>query len=162
MPRTTLTIRLAGAFLAAVFTCGAQAADTARTYVAPPAPKSGSAPAAPFSNGVMVGDTFYVAGHIGMDPATNQAAADVDTEARLVMDAVKHTLEQAGLTADDLVSVTVYCTDLDLYDKFNAVYRGYFHGHYPARAFIGISKLVRGAHFEVAGIAVKPAATGKP
>ena len=72
------------------------------------------------------------------------------------MDAVNHTLEQAGLTADDLVSVTVYCTDLDLYDKFNAVYRTYFHGNYPARAFIGIGKLVRGAHFEVAGIAVKP------
>jgi len=157
----TLTVRLAGALLAAVFATAGHAADTARTYVAPPAPKAGSAPAAPFSNGVAVGDTFYVAGHIGMDPATGQAAADVEMEARLVMDAVKHTLEQAGLTADDLVSVTVYCTDLDLYDKFNAIYRGYFHGHFPARAFIGINKLVRGAHFEVAGIAVKPAPPGK-
>jgi 2-iminobutanoate/2-iminopropanoate deaminase len=57
----------------------------------------------------------------------------------------------------DLVSVTVYCTDLDLYDKFNAVYRSYFHDNYPARAFIGVSKLVRGAHFEIAGVAIKPA-----
>jgi len=161
MQRTTLTVRLAGVFFAVAFAAAGHAADTTRTYVAPPAPKPGSAPAAPFSNGVVVGDTFYVAGHIGMDPATGQAAADVDAEARLVMDAVKNTLEQAGLTADDLVSVTVYCTDLDLYDRFNAVYRGYFHGHYPARAFIGINKLVRGAHFEVAGIAVKPGSTGK-
>jgi 2-iminobutanoate/2-iminopropanoate deaminase len=109
----------------------------------------------------MAGDTLYVAGHIGLDPATGQAAADVEKEARLVMDAVKQTVEQAGLSLDDLKSVTVYCTDLELYDKFNAVYRTYFHGEYPARAFIGINKLVRGARFEVAGIAVKPSAAAK-
>lgn len=72
------------------------------------------------------------------------------------MDAVKHTLEKAGLQMDDLASVTVYCTDLALYDTFNVVYGGYFHGHHPARAFIGVARLLRGAHFEVAGIAVKP------
>jgi len=55
----------------------------------------------------------------------------------------------------------VYCTDLELYDKFNGVYRTYFHGQFPARAFIGINKLVRGARFEVAGIAVKPAVARK-
>ena len=139
--------------LACFFILPAHAADTARNYVVPP--KTGAAPSAPFSNGVMVGETFYVAGHIGMDPATGQAAANVENEARAVMDSVKLTLEQAGLKTDDLVSVTVYCTDLDLYDKFNAVYRGYFHGQYPARAFIGVNKLVRGARFEVAGIAVR-------
>ncbi len=110
----------------------------------------------------MVDGTFYVAGHLGLDPATGKAGSDAETEARLVMDAVKQTLESGGLTMDDLVSVTVYCTDLDLYDKFNAVYRGYFHGHYPARAFIGVAKLVRGAHFEIAGVAVKSKTPRKP
>ena len=56
---------------------------------------------------------------------------------------------------DDFVSVTVYCTDLSLYDTFNAVYATYFHRHYPARAFIGVARLVRGARFEVQGVAVK-------
>jgi 2-iminobutanoate/2-iminopropanoate deaminase len=111
--------------------------------------------ALPFSDAVREGNTLYVAGHIGLDPATGNAPADPATEARLVMDSVKHTLGRAGFTMDDLVSVTVYCTDLGLYDTFNPVYAGYFHGHHPARAFIGVSKLVRGAHFEVAGIAVK-------
>ena len=155
MRKVALAISLAGFFVVS-----SQAADTGRRYVEPP--KVGTSPAAPFSNGVMVGETtFYVAGHIGIDSATGQAAADVENEARLVMDSVQHTLEQAGLKTDDLVSVTVYCTDLDLYDKFNAVYRTYFHGHYPARAFIGINKLVRGAHFEVAGVAVNPAGIRK-
>jgi 2-iminobutanoate/2-iminopropanoate deaminase len=97
-----------------------------------------------------------VGGHLGVDPATGKVPADADAEARLVLDAVKLSLERGGLTMADLVSVTVYCTDLDLYDKFNAVYRTYFHDHYPARAFIAVAKLVRGARFEIAGVAVKP------
>jgi 2-iminobutanoate/2-iminopropanoate deaminase len=70
---------------------------------------------------------------------------------------VKHTLERAGLTMDDFVSVTVYCTDLSLYEAFNTVYASYFHGKPPARAFIGVATLVRGAHFELQGTAVRTA-----
>lgn len=146
--------------LAFFFAASTQGTATERKYMTPP--KTDARPQAPFSTGVLVGDTLYVAGHIGLDAATGQAAADVENEARLVMDAVKQTVEQAGLAMDDLVSVTVYCTDLDLYDKFNGVYRTYFRAQYPARAFIGINKLVRGARFEVAGIAVKPARVRKP
>jgi 2-iminobutanoate/2-iminopropanoate deaminase len=98
-----------------------------------------------------------VSGTLGVDPATGKVPADAEAEVHLVMDSVKQTLQRAGLTMDDLVSVTIYCTDLDLYDKFNAVYRSYFQDHYPSRAFIGAAKLVRGARFEIAGIAVKPA-----
>ncbi|HEX3397673.1 MAG TPA: Rid family hydrolase [Steroidobacteraceae bacterium] len=145
-----LSILVVGLFAAA-----AHAADSERTFITPP----GADPkvAAPFSNGVMVGAEFYVGGHLGVDPATGKVPADADAEARLVLDAVKVSLERGGLTMADLVSVTIYCTDLDLYDKFNAVYRTYFRDHYPARAFIGVAKLVRGARFEIAGVAVKPA-----
>jgi 2-iminobutanoate/2-iminopropanoate deaminase len=131
------------------------AADAGRTFITQPGvdPKI----AAPYSNGVMVGETFYVGGHLGVDPATGKVPADVEAEARLVMDSVKQTLERAGLTMADLVSVTIYCTDLDLYDKFNGVYRTYFHDNYPARAFIGAAKLVRGARIEIAAVAVRPA-----
>ena len=129
------------------------AAPPERVDIAPP-PPTGSAPAAPFSEGVMVGGTFYVAGHVGLDPDSHQVPTDADTEAHLVLNAVKQTLTEAGLSMDDLVSVTVYCTDLGFYDRFNTVYRGYFK-RFPARAFIGVNQLVRGAHFEIAGIAVK-------
>jgi 2-iminobutanoate/2-iminopropanoate deaminase len=111
--------------------------------------------ALPFSDAVVSGDTLYVAGHLGLDPATGNAAGDAATEAALVLDAVKRTVESAGFGMDDFVSVTVFCTDLALYDTFNNVYQKYFHGHHPARAFIGADKLVRAAHFEVLGVAVK-------
>jgi 2-iminobutanoate/2-iminopropanoate deaminase len=136
--------------------CGSSAIadDSGRRYF-------GQAPSAagtvlPFSQAVMVGDTLYVAGHVGLDPKTQKAVDNIDGETHAVMDAVKHTIESTGLQMDDLVSVTVYCTDLELYDAFNSVYRTYFHGHYPTRAFIGVASLVRGAHFEVAGIATRP------
>jgi 2-iminobutanoate/2-iminopropanoate deaminase len=137
----------------------AHAAEAGRTYIAPPGADPKTSP--PFSNGVMVGNTYYVAGHLGIDTATGQAATDPEIEAHLVMDAVKQTLERGGLGMDDLVSVTIYCTDLSLYDKFNAVYRSYFHDHYPARAFIGVASLVRSAHFEIQAVAVKPAVAHK-
>ena len=141
------------ALAAAVFAPAAPAAN--RSYVEHSVPP-GSQPL-PFSDAILAGNTLYVAGHLGLDPRSGSAPSDVATEVRMVMDAVKRTVESAGLSVDDLVSVTVYCTDLQLYDTFNSVYRTYFHGHYPTRAFIGTDKLLRGAHFEVQGVAIKAA-----
>ncbi len=110
----------------------------------------------PFSEAVLAGDTLYIAGHIGLDPATGKPGATPELEARLVMDAVKKTVEAAGMSLDDLVQVEVYCSDVSLFDTFNGVYRTYFHsGNYPARAFLGSGKLLFGARFEVMGIAVR-------
>ncbi len=141
-------------FAALAVSGGAFAADTVPRYIEQ-AP-AGAAAAPPFSEAVITGDTVYVAGHVGLDPKTQRAVEGAEAEAHAVLDAVKTTLESAGLHMDDLVSVTVYCTDLALYDAFNGVYRTYFHGHFPARAFIGVNQLVRGAHFEIAGVANRP------
>jgi 2-iminobutanoate/2-iminopropanoate deaminase len=135
------------------------AADKDRNYVVlePSAARS----QLPFSDAVQAGNTLYVAGTIGLDPKTTgdmktaRVPDDAAEEAKLVMEAVKHTVEGAGYKMDDFVSVQIFCTDLALYGAFNDIYRGYFHGHFPARAFIGVDKLVRGAHFEVMGTAVK-------
>src|SRR5215471_4086208 len=126
-----------------------------RSYVDHKVPPG--SPPLPFSDAVLLGDTLYIAGHLGIDPHTGNAPSDPAAEAHLVMDALKHTIESAGFAMDDLVSVTIYCTDLQLYDTFNAIYRTYFHGHYPARAFIGSGKLLRNGHFEVQGVAIKSA-----
>jgi 2-iminobutanoate/2-iminopropanoate deaminase len=124
-----------------------------RKYIVHPRPAD--AQSLPFSDGVLVGDTLYIAGHIGLDRKTGQAPADAEQEARLVMDGIKTTVEAAGMSIDDVVSLQIFCTDLKLYETFNAVYRTYFHGDYPARAFIGTDKLLRGGRYEVMGIAIK-------
>ena len=109
----------------------------------------------PFSDGVLVGDTLYLAGTIGLDPKTGLPPADPKEEARLALEDMKATLAEAGMTMDDLVSVQVFCADLELYDDFNQVYRTYFKEKYPARAFIGSGPLLRGGRFEIQGIGVK-------
>lgn len=109
----------------------------------------------PFSDAVLMGDTLYIAGRIGLDPKTGRAAADVEVEIKLLLDGVKATLAEAGMTMDDLVYVQVYCPDLSLYDKFNSIYRTYFAKDFPARAFIGSGPLLLGGRFEVQAIAAK-------
>ena len=109
----------------------------------------------PFSDGVMVGNTLYLAGRLGIDPKTNQVPSDPEQESRLMIDGFKAVLAEAGMTMDDLVSVQIFCSDISLYDKFNGVYRSYFKKDFPARAFLGSGPLLRGAHFEMQAIAVK-------
>ena len=109
----------------------------------------------PYSNAVLAENTLYLDGTLGIDPETGAPPEDVRQEVRLIMDNIKTYLEMAGMTTDDLVSVQVFCPDLSLYDDFNAVYATYFTDNFPARGFIGSGPLLRGARFEVMGVAVK-------
>ncbi|WP_419948350.1 RidA family protein [Candidatus Palauibacter sp.] len=104
----------------------------------------------PFSGAVWVGDLLFVSGSLGL--VDGRPPNDAEEEARLVMEAIKSTVEQAGITMDDLVSVQVFCSDVDLYDVFNEVYRTYFTDNFPARAFLGSGPLLFGARFEVMAI----------
>ena len=112
--------------------------------------------------GVFAGNTFYLSGHIGLDAQTKKVPADAEQEARLMLDSFRETLERAALRMDDLVFVQVFCPDVSLFEKFNAVYRSYFSAEFPARAFLGSGPLLFGARFEIQGIAVKPANSPKP
>ena len=116
----------------------------------------------PFSMGVFAGNTFYLSGHIGLDPQTKKVPTDAEQEARLVLDSFRETLARAGLRMDDLVFAQIFCSDVSLFEKFNAIYRSYFSGEFPARAFLGSGPLLFGARFEIQGIAVKPATQPEP
>jgi 2-iminobutanoate/2-iminopropanoate deaminase len=107
----------------------------------------------PYSDAVLVGDTLFIAGRIGLDPATGKPPADVNEEIKLLLDGFGQVLQQAGMSYDDLVSVQVFCPDLSLYEQFNTQYAKRFAKELPARAFIGSGQLLRGGHFEMLGIA---------
>ena len=139
------------AVLVLTFCVMANAAD--RKYIVKTRPADQKA--LPFSDAVLAGNSLYVAGQLGTDPKTGQAPDDTELEAKLVMENVKQAVELAGFNMDDVVSVQVFCTDLKFYETFNGVYKTYFHGDFPARAFIGVAKLLRNAKFEVMVTAVK-------
>ena len=143
---------------AAAIIPGVARADTKVTHFGPTGgpPIAGIGKTPPFSASVLAGDTLYIAGTTDGDPTTGKPAADATAGAAKVLDNIKHTVEAAGLKMDDLVWVQVFASNLADYGAFNEVYRTYFKGPMPARAFIGAGSLLGGAHFEVMGIAVKP------
>jgi 2-iminobutanoate/2-iminopropanoate deaminase len=149
-PVSFAVVLLVGFLLGAALTSESQRGTT-RRYIN----RAGRTDTLPFSHGVLAGNTLYLSGTIGVDPRTGRPPDDLEAEIRLVLDSMKGTLADAGMTMDNLVTVQVFCPDLSLYDRFNTVYRSYFGKDFPARAFIGSGPLLRGGHFEVQGIAVK-------
>ncbi len=127
-------------------------AQEVRRYINPRS--AAESTALPFSGAVLVGNTLYLSGTIGLDE-DQQVPSTPEAEARLVLNNMQGTLEAAGMTMDDLVSVQVFCSDVAHYAAFNAVYRTYFTREFPARAFVGVGTLLFEARFEVQGIAVK-------
>jgi len=109
----------------------------------------------PFSDAVLVGDTLYLAGRIGIDPVTGRAPVDVDAEIKLLLDGVEAVLTEAGMHMDELVSVQIFSPDLSLWERFNAAYIKRFSLGLPARAFIGSGPLLLGGRFELIGIAAR-------
>ncbi|MDH3222310.1 MAG: RidA family protein [Gemmatimonadota bacterium] len=125
-------------------------AQESRSYVNP---RSAGEEGAPFSQAVWVGNTLYLSGALGLEGG--QVPETAQAEARNVLNSIKNTLEAAGLTMDDLVSVQVFASDVADYGAFNEVYRTFFTREYPARAFIGAGTLLFNARFEVMGIAAR-------
>ena len=109
----------------------------------------------PFSDAVLVGDTLYLSGRIGIDPVTGVAPEDIDRELGLLFEGFKAVLREADMTMDDLVWVQVYSPDISLWERFNAAYLKRFSKELPARAFIGSGELLKGGRFEMMRVAIK-------
>ena len=107
-----------------------------------------------YSQAVRRGNTVYLSGQIGLDPATMQLAEGIDAQLRRVFDNLKAVAEAAGGTLDDAVKLTVYLTDLAHFSKVNETMARYFKQPYPARAAIGVASLPRAALIEADAILV--------
>ena len=135
-----------------VFACTPALAD--KTVIeSPDAPKA----IGPYSQAIASGKLVFVSGSLPFDPAgkIDYSQQDVSAQTRRVLDNVVLELKAARLTLDDVVSATVYVTDIDDFPAVNAVYASYFHPPYPARAFVQVAKLLRGAKVEISVIAAR-------
>ncbi|MBX3662925.1 MAG: RidA family protein [Burkholderiales bacterium] len=102
-----------------------------------------------YSQAVRCGDTVYLSGQIGLDPATMQMVDGIDAQIRRVFDNLKAVAAAAGGSLDDCVKVNVYLTDLGHFARVNEIMATYFREPYPARAAIGVASLPRNALVEV-------------
>jgi 2-iminobutanoate/2-iminopropanoate deaminase len=109
----------------------------------------------PFSPGILVGNTLYVAGQTGSNLKTGQIPEDFEAEVKQTLENIGLVLKEAGMTFGNAVAVQVYLTDMALFPKMNSVYTTYFKEPRPARTTVGIAKLVGTARIEITVTASK-------
>jgi len=105
-----------------------------------------------YSQAVKVGDTVYLSGQIGLDPATMQMAEGIDAQTHRVFRNLAAVSAAAGLGLERAVRMTVYLTDLAHFARVNEIMAQYVREPYPARAAVGVAGLPRGALVEIDAI----------
>ncbi len=113
-------------------------------------------PIGPYSQAIKTGGLVFLSGQIALDPKgkTELSSLDIDAQTRRTMDNIIAVLSAAGLSADDIVSTTLYLTDLKDFDAANRAYATYFKSSPPARTTVQVAALPRGARIEISSIAV--------
>jgi len=110
----------------------------------------------PYSPGILVGDTLYLAGQLGRDPATtNLVPGGIEAETRQALTNIREVLHEADMDFGDVVNVTAFIADFKDFDAYNTVYREFFPKDPPARATVGVAALNQGGRIELQMIAVR-------
>ncbi len=131
--------------VACLLTIGS-AKDSKKNVVAP----AGARPSPNYSAGIQVGDTLYVAGQTGSDPKTQKVPENFEDEVKQCLVNIGEILHAGKMDYSDVVAVQVYLTDMDLFQRMNAVYTGVFKEPRPTRTTVGVVKLAgAGAHIEI-------------
>ena len=109
----------------------------------------------PFSEGYVAGSTLYVAGQQGPDEHGKVTGTDITLQTTKAIAAVEKVVKEAGFHMTDIVSVTVYVTDLNDVAKMNEVYKRLMPNPKPVRATVQVAGLIGGAKIEISAIAIK-------
>jgi 2-iminobutanoate/2-iminopropanoate deaminase len=91
------------------------------------------------------GTAIYMAGHTGyQDERGDTYSGDFEGQVRVAFERMRKTLEIAGGKLDDIVTMTVFITDMTNGTRFTQLRKEFFQeGSYPASALIGIKELAR-------------------
>ena len=107
-----------------------------------------------YSQAVRAGNTVYLSGQIGLDPASMSMVLGFEGQTEQVFENLKAVAEAAGGSLADAVKLTLYLTDLANFAKVNEIMARYFDQPYPARAAVGVKELPKGALVEADAILV--------
>jgi reactive intermediate/imine deaminase len=107
-----------------------------------------------YSQAVRAGNTVYLSGQIGLDPASMQLVEGIEAQIHQVFGNLRAVCEAAGGSLADIVKINIFLTDLGHFAKVNEIMAQYFSQPYPARAAVGVASLPRGALVEADGVLV--------
>jgi 2-iminobutanoate/2-iminopropanoate deaminase len=135
---------------AALLMAAGRPLSSAKRAINPP----GTAEGLPFSNGILVGNTLYVAGQEGLDNGKLRPGG-IGPQTQAALENIRKIVEAAGLEMADVVSVNVYLADIADFGEMNKIYKPFFPEPRPARATVQVAALVGNARVEIFAIAVK-------
>ena len=138
------------AAVAFVSLCSTLTVCAQKSVVRPP----GAEPSASWSHGILVGDTLFISG-MGGEDATGKIPGVFEAEVKQALDNVGAVLKAGGMSSGDVVSVQVYLTDVETFERMNAVYKAYFKEPRPTRTTVVVAKLVGQGHIEITTTARK-------
>jgi 2-iminobutanoate/2-iminopropanoate deaminase len=154
MKRTLIAAIGAGLLLSLVpaATAAPQEKSSTRTYLS----LTDGPSQTPFSTAILVGDTLYISGMLGTDPATGKMAGETITaQAERIFQNFEIVLKKAGMDLTNVVSTSVFITDFKEFGDFNTVFRKWFPKNPPTRATVQVAALAMSARIEISAIAVR-------
>ena len=115
------------------------------------------APIGPYNQAVLINDTLYLSGQIGLDPYSMELVlGSIKKETKQVMKNLKSVLEAAEMTFDHVVKSSIFLSEMKNFSQVNEVYGSYFKNKTaPARETIAVKTLPKNVRVEISMIAIK-------
>ena len=115
------------------------------------------APIGPYNQAILVNDTLYLSGQIGLDPRLmKMVEGDIKKETEQVMENLKNVLEAAEMTFNHVIKSSIFLSDMEDFGQVNEVYGSYFlNDTAPARETVAVNTLPKNVRVEISMIAIK-------
>lgn len=107
-----------------------------------------------YSQAVRMGNTVYLSGQIGLEPASMQLVDGIDAQIHQVFRNLRAVAIAAGGNLADIAKLNIFLTDLIHFARVSEIMAEYFSVPYPARAALGVASLPRGAMIEADAVMV--------
>ncbi len=119
--------------------------------------KTDNAPGAigPYSQAVEIHGYIFTAGQIPVHPGTGEIPEGIQAQTRQSLSNVEAILVSEGLTMENVVKVTVFLQDMEMFGDMNEVYGTFFKGEYPARSAVEVSRLPKDVLVEIEAVAAR-------
>ncbi len=110
-----------------------------------------------YSQAVVHDGLVFTAGQLPFDPVTGTlAGTSIEEQTLQALKNIKSVLRAAGADLDDVLKVTVFVSDIDLWGGVNDVYTTFFGDHKPARSVVPTRDLHNEVKIEIEAVAVVP------
>ena len=119
--------------------------------------KNAPTPIGPYNQAILVNDTLYLSGQIGLDPRLmKMVEGDIKKETKQVMENLKNVLEAAEMTFNHVIKSSIFLSDMEDFGEVNEVYGSYFLNETaPSRETVAVKTLPKYVRVEISMIAVK-------